>query len=357
MSENPRGVRIRKLALLICLIIFVGVSAMGIMSKILIGGSLDPDGEQPIEHGRWGSGENTYVPSDKLVIFSLNMHYGIGAADDSEARRSEGEITLNLNRIADLAASLEADILMLQEVDFDSERTGGLDQMRYLAHRLGMPYMAACHTWKIRYLPFPYWPPSRHYGEMDSGQAVISRVPLKSNYIRRLPQPESNGALYNMFYLHRSVQHVVADVAGRDFDLFNVHLEAFDNANRDRQAQLLRDMVRERRGRHVVMAGDFNSVPPEATLKKNFPDEPQTDMSTDRTVEIIRELGLREVIEPDMYLNDEKAALTFPAENANRRLDYIWFSDNLEISDGGVYCCGGIFSDHKPLYAVFVLKP
>jgi len=116
-------------------------------------------------------------------------------------------------------------------------------------------------------------------------------------------------------------------------------------------------MVKERGGDYVVLAGDFNSTPPEAGLKKNFPDEPQTDMSADRTVATIRELGLREVIEPEMYLRDEKAALTFPAEEANRRLDYMWFSDRLEISDGGVYCCGGVFSDHKPLYAVFVIKP
>ncbi len=349
----------RKKTLLTALAFILGfIMTAGIIFKLLLGPELAPDGLRPVLRGDWQEAEaqSPLSPPEKLTVLSLNMHYGVGREDDWDKRFSKEHVLGYLDKIADLIRSLDCDIVLLQEVDYDSDRSHNIDQMRYIARAAGLPYMAPCRTWKVNYLPFPYWPPSAHYKKVDSGQAVLSRWPISRNYVKRLPKPASNSAIYNLFYLTRSIQEAIVNVAGRNIAVYNVHLEAFDNDNRDEQAEILRGFVAERRGKYSLMAGDFNSIPPEAKLKANFADEPETDMSGDETISTIRRLGLREIIESERYLADEQAALTFPADAVNRRLDYLWYSPNLEPSDGGVYCCGGIFSDHMPVYGVFTFK-
>jgi endonuclease/exonuclease/phosphatase family metal-dependent hydrolase len=293
-----------------------------------------------------GAGAGDRLGPDRLRVVSWNVAYGRGRKDDAGDLRPEATVRANLAGIARVLRDIDADVAALQEVDFDSARTHRIDEVAYLAREAGYPYAARVETWRCRYVPYPYWPFSQHYGRMASGQAVLSRYPILSNVRHLLPQPP-NPFWYNAFYLHRALQHVEVDLGdGRVLDLLNVHLEAFHQGNRERQAELLVSRVRSFPDRPRLVLGDMNAIPPEATLRSGFPDEPGTDMTSDRTVAALRSLGLEEALAPDA---PPAETFTFPSDVPNRRLDYLWFSAHFRRMAGRVVREAGTLSDHLPV--------
>ncbi len=316
----------------------------------MVGGWPEPELQQgTIERGSW-TGERRGAIPPVLKVFSYNMHFGVGREDDFEQRRTRAELDRVLEGIAELIRRLDPDVVLLQEVDFASDRTQRINQMRVLAEKAGFPYMAPVVTWDKGWLPFPKWPPSKHYGRMLSGQAVLSRWPIVLNERLHLPKPQSFPWWYRAFYLNRTLQHVRVNLAGRNLDVFNVHTEAYDVPNRQIHAEMVRDWVSRWQGKWNVLAGDFNAIPPEASVRKGFPDEPDCDMSRDRSVETVRKLGWAEIIPPTRYRSDEAAALTFPADRPNRRLDYLYVSPGFTIQSGRIVHEAETLSDHLPTF-------
>ena len=170
---------------------------------------------------------------------------------------------------------------------------------------------------------------------------MLSRFPIVDQKRHGLAQPARNGRIFNRFYLHRCIQQVALDLGrGRTLSLLNVHLEAFDMANRRSQARAMARLMR-RIGDHGLALGDLNTVAPEAELRHAFEDEPETDFRGDDTMATLRQTGWNEV-------GDQ--ALTFPANKPNRRLDHIFSSPDLRTEGGGLMDEGGEpSSDHCPL--------
>lgn len=289
----------------------------------------------------------------ELKVLTFNIAYGRGPAGDASGPWAESEIRQGLDGIAAQIRDSDADLVFMQEVDLGASRSHDIDEGRFLLEATGLGYSSCVVTWEKNYVPFPYWPPSKHYGAMKSGQCILSRFPIMASTRHRLPQPEANAWWRNRFYLNRAIDHAQLDIGGRPFDVFNVHTEAFDADNRMEHARLLVKLVGEttkNSAGRVLVAGDFNAPPPEASQKKGFVDEPETDFSRDETIAIVRTAGLAEVL-PD------PAAFTFPADAPSRRLDYIWFGSALERTDAKVLAAPpGPWSDHLPVLARFTLK-
>ena len=316
------------------------------------GGAMS-DGRSPILENPQGAAAPLARP-ETLRVLSWNIHYGVGPKDDMGNLRTRDEVLHWLEEIAAVLQGYHPDVVLLQESDFASHRTHDIDQMRFLAEKLGFRYMAPVVTWDKNHVPHPVWPISQQYGRMKSGQCVISRFPIVENERFALTQPAENPWWYNRFYLNRMLQHTVVDVAGTRVSVFNVHNEAFHQNNREGHAALVADLVTRSAQTYTVVAGDFNAIPPEATLRKGFPDEPETDMTTDRSIEILRRAWPTwgEVYPEAATRRDEGKSLSFPAEKANRRLDYLWYSPAWVLAEGGVYRQAGARSDHLPTYAV-----
>jgi len=283
-----------------------------------------------------------------LAVVTFNIGYGRGPAGDESGPWTEAHVRHHLDAIARQIGDSGADIAFLQEVDLGAARTHDIDEGRYLLERLGWRHGSCVVTWERNYVPFPYWPPSRHYGRMKSGQCVLSRFAVRSSTRHRLPQPEDSPFWRNAFYFHRAVDHVQLEIGKDLYDLFHVHLEAFSVQNRMEQALLLVELVqREAKTGQVILAGDFNTLPAGATQKNGFIDETQADFTADTTHDIVLR-GLPALSEalPDV------SVFTFPAEAPTRRLDYLWFGAGLALESARVLAPPpGPWSDHLPLFA------
>lgn len=296
---------------------------------------------------------NRPIPTE-LGVLAYNIGYARGPAGDNSGPWTEAHIKKGLDDLAAEIAATGADLVFLQEVDLDAARTHGIDQGEYLRGKLGFGSASCVTTWNKNYVPFPYWPPSKHYGHMVSGQCVLSRYLLGASRQHTLPQPESNPWWRNAFYLERAIDEVTLyldDARTQPVTVYNVHLEAFDVPNRERHAQTLADLIKKApTGGRIIVAGDFNAPPPEAAQKKGFVDEPETDFTDDDTIATLRATGLNEVL-PDADV------FTFPADAPTRRLDYIWFGDAFEKLDAHVVKpAGAPHSDHLAVFARFRLR-
>ncbi len=291
---------------------------------------------------------------DQLTVVSWNIHYGGGPTLARGRGQTREEVLSYLDAIAQRLRSWDADIVALQEVDRHAIRSFDIDQMRWLQEATGLEHAIWTPTWDATWVPHPGLSPSKHIGRVLSGQVVLSRFPLSDGAHIRLEQPRSNGAIYNKFYLHRHLTGVSAALNDQlNLRVVNAHLEAFDDSNRFEQAKTAAALLKDA-GPHTLFLGDMNCTPPEAKLRRSFPDEPETDMSTDNTIGLLRGIpGMSEVVPTEVYAASEHPWFTFPAHKPNRRLDYIFHGSGLKLVSAEVPDMPNPPSDHLPVVARF----
>lgn len=280
---------------------------------------------------------NVSERQDTLTVMTYNIGYLSGMTNNRPVDRDRSLFQRNRDTILTLLKQHPADIIAIQEIDFRSDRTFFWNQLDTLGYRLNMSAGAMAVNWDKRFVPFPYWPPSKQFGEMFSGQAVLSHLPIPENRIVVLSKPVSRPFWYNQFYLDRLAQiSVVGDTL--PVTIVNVHLEAFDVDTREIQADelvaLVKPMVLHQR---VILLGDFNSRMP-------FHAEDRT-MKT-----ILDELGMVSAI-PDSLPGIAPTG-TYPSDDPNRRIDHILYRpDQFELIDWQIPASHVSASDHRPVVA------
>ncbi len=280
-----------------------------------------------------------------VMTWNIAWAYGAGSEGTGYEPRSREEMRERIEAMGAVIRDSGADVVLLQEIDFDSARSGRVDQLAELARVSGLRYGAYARSWKANYVPFPYWPPRRHFGRMRSGGAVLSRYPVTDNVVHLHAKPGANSWIYNLFYLFRYTQRVHITVGDRTIQVKNNHLEAFDRENRQTQAQLVPLCLDKKQ--LAILGGDFNALPPEAQQGHH-----PNSYDDDRTIEILREVSfLHDVISRDEYQNHYDNWRTFPAHQPELKLDYLFVSDGVTVESAQVLPAGQ-WSDHLPLITV-----
>ena len=209
-----------------------------------------------------GLGAPSSTSTDTITVMTWNMAYARGVNEDNSVNDAGTRATVaqRLEGMAALVRERGVDVLLLQEIDFASRRSHHVDQMRVVGRAGGFRYGARAVSWRANYIPYPYWPPSQHYGPVLSGGAVLSRFPICQNLVTLHPKPSSQPWWYNLFYLFRYAQFVQVEIQGTKRWVVNNHLEAFDTANRMEQARALSTLVSVRRN-VLCVGGDMNCLP------------------------------------------------------------------------------------------------
>jgi len=224
----------------------------------------------------------------------------------------------NLAGVAALVRDLRADLVLLQEVDRGTRRSGNVDQPAVLAARTGfhVAYGSALD-----------------YDGGKYGVAILSRWPITFDTLFHLPvhppQTRAGGSREPRGALR-------ADIATPwgSLTIFNTHIDASAadtwRIQEARGVAALVTAARARRSR-VLLGGDLNSTPESAVQQG------------------LRGSGLR-----DAFAECGRGpGLTYPADSAVKRIDYLYLVDAFRCTVAEVP--KSRVSDHLPLLVEVVI--
>ena len=270
-------------------------------------------------------------------IVTYNIGYLSGMTNNKAIDKPKSLFDKNLKKVKNLFSSLNADIIAFQEIDYASARSYKVNQQNEIA-KLGYNYIAKAVNWDETYVPFPYWPPSMHFGKMLSGQSIISKFPLEDHKRIVLKRVEDSPFYRDAFYLERLAQVVKTKIENKTIVLINVHLEAFDKPTRINQFKYVLKLFKKYSKEHpTILLGDFNSE------------------ARDKDAIIQRLLNMPQV--GNAAFNKNTIINTFDTKDPYKRIDYIFYTKNsIEYINGKVLTEFGEASDHLPVYMQFRLK-
>jgi endonuclease/exonuclease/phosphatase family metal-dependent hydrolase len=242
----------------------------------------------------------------------------------------------NLKKVKAHFKMQNPDIIALQEIDYHSARSYYANQQDSIA-KIGYNYVAKAINWDKKYLPFPYWPPSMQFGEILSGQSILSKYPLSDQKRVILKRVDNSPFYRDLFYLDRLAQIVTVHINNKDIILINVHLEAFDKPTRLEQMDFVIDLFEQLSQENpVILLGDFNS-------------DSTNDTAAIKKIFFIKNIGYAALGNTFDY--------TFDSENPYKRIDYIFYTKNsIEMVDSQVLKEFGQISDHLPVTMQFRIK-
>ncbi|TXD53212.1 MULTISPECIES: endonuclease/exonuclease/phosphatase family protein [unclassified Polaribacter] len=283
---------------------------------------------------------NSNVLPVKDSIFSIvtyNIGYLSGMTNNLPIAKPKELFDKNLQKVLKETKKSAPDIIAFQEIDYNASRSYHVNQEEQIAN-LGYPFRAKTINWDERYLPFPYWPISMHFGKVVSGQSIISKYPLKEQQRIVLPRVADSPFHRDAFYLDRLAQIVKVVLNGKDVMVINIHLEAFDTATRAKQfKEVLKLFNQFKEVYPTILLGDFNA----SATNKNT---------------VIKELfEMKGVGNAAFDLSNIEN--TFDAKNPYERIDYIFYTKNsIEYISGKVLNDFEQASDHLPVFMEFRLK-
>ena len=303
--------------------------------------------------------EKTNSLADKHIIvmsWNIGFAYGIGSEGSGYQKLPLAEMKKRLDEVSQVIDKYSPDIIFLQEVDFNSDRSHNIDQLAYLANKNGYKNFAYAISWEHNYVPFPYWPIRNQWAKMSSGGGILSRFPISSNEVTLYDKPEVNAWWYNLFYLFRYSQKVSIKIDNHQVELVNNHLEAFDKNTRQQQAsELAGKLKKSYSNKPLIVAGDFNTTPTGAKMLTGFEDLGDNNYEDDNTYRLVDDLPfLSEIVNLSEYMKNESKWFTFSSVNPDRRLDYVFISEHFEVLHNEIDKTQ--VSDHFPIISKLKLN-
>lgn len=239
------------------------------------------------------------VASRPLRVLVYNIHAG----------KDTGGVD-NLERVAALIGSTRADLVLLQEVDRGTRRSGGVDQLATLERLTGLRGAFG---------------KSLDYQGGEYGIAVLSRWPIAAHETVPLhvepPQTRAGGSVEPRVALF-------ADIGMPDgtITIVNTHLDHHpDDTWRRQEVARLLAAIGARPRRPLLIGGDFNSTP---------------DSVVQQT---LRDAGLKDA----WAICGGGDELTYPAITPVKRIDYLFLTGAARCTEGRVIATEA--SDHRPV--------
>ncbi len=222
-----------------------------------------------------------------LRVVSFNIRHGEGL---------DGRV--DLERVARVLERLEPDVVLLQEVDRMTRRSGGIDQARDLAERTGLHHAFGAF---------------REYDGGLYGVAMLSRHPLLETEVHQLPPgPAPIGALSALVAIGDPPREVV---------LCCVHLYRTAEQKEAQARGLVELFAAEQRP--VILGGDLNSTRGSAVL---------------------------EILSEHWRVPSGRLAPTYPADSPRSEIDFVLYrpAERLEVVESRVVAETAA-SDHRPV--------
>jgi endonuclease/exonuclease/phosphatase family metal-dependent hydrolase len=254
-----------------------------------------------------GCASTTSEPATPLRVLTYNIHAGKDAQQEH-----------NLERVARIIHDAAADVVLLQEVDRGTERSGREDQIATLARLTGLNSAFA---------------KSLDYQGGEYGIAVLSRFPLDSVRVVRLqvrPPQERSGGLHEP----RVGLHAIVRTPRATLHIVNTHLDPASEPTYRHQEVI------------GLLAHIAQTVPPDAALVLGGDLNARPD-----TPEIVA-LALS-FTDAWVRCGSADPGHSFPAHEPDRRIDYLLIRHS-SCTTARVLDVRA--SDHRPVLAAIQLR-
>ena len=220
-----------------------------------------------------GSGQDTMSLTGSHSILTWNIGYaGLGKDCDfvmdgggKAPAPTKEMVTEYLDGIRAAVAGNPAEIRFIQEVDRDSSRSYGLDEITPLS----LASSAFALNYDVTFVPYPF----AYIGTVHSGILTASDYTLKNAQRISLPCPFSWPLRTANLKRCLLVSRVDLEGTDKQLVLVNFHLEAYDDGEgKIKQTQMLTELIQEEyaKGNYVITGGDWNQTMPD-TEANNYP--------------------------------------------------------------------------------------
>ncbi len=224
------------------------------------------------------SENSVYIEKNKeQKIMSWNIGYcGLGKNEDFFMDGGKTSLPTSQENVEKYKAGIKdgikaenPDIIILQEVDYNSKRSGRKNQVDYFKKQLNKN-AAFTYNYKTLYCPIPIPP----MGKIESGLAIYTDYNAESAERYKLPSvfkwPVRLANLKRCLLVTRFPVYENGKDTGRKLVLINFHLEAFDNGEAKKlQTIKLAEVLKQEyaNGNYVIAGGDWNQKFPSDTGK------------------------------------------------------------------------------------------
>ena len=262
--------------LLLSLVLTVAILAAGLVGYLTVTEYNPAYAELP---QRGANSSKEVIHDRNLKIVTFNTGYGALGEDadffmdggKSVNPESQEVVEGNMIGIERILNRVDADIVLLQEVDTESDRSFHMNQWLQYEYDLdSYKYESRfALNYSCRYVPYPV---KDRIGQVNSGIATYSRFDITSATRYSLPNPFSwpvrTANLKRCFLVTR----IPIENSTQELVMVNVHLEAYDDGEGKlaQTKQLMDFLVAEyAKGNYVIAGGDFNQSFPNS--ERSYP--------------------------------------------------------------------------------------
>ncbi len=261
-----------------------------------------------------------------LRIACYNIAHGRGLAESNWDGGNSAERIQRLDQIAEVLREIDADVVVLNEVDFDSSWSYSVNQARYLAQKAGYTYWAEQRNLDFRILAWKW----------RFGNAVLSKYPISDGQVVDLPGYSSWETV-----LAGKKRGLVCDITlgDRELRIFGAHLSHRSESLRVKSAEVFLDIATES-SQPTIVAGDLNSTPP------GFP-ESVSDSRGNNAIVTLDDSGCFQ--RKPIATPTTNHGLTYRSDDPSSVIDWILIPHEWRFSQYNVKASE--LSDHRPVYA------
>lgn len=301
-------------------------------------------------------GFGAYGPDYSFFMDTGEMEDGTRTAGKYGKAISKESVETNTEKAAEALEKLNADFMLLQEVDVDADRSYHINQKETLMKRFGDYGNVFANNFHSAYLFYPFSDP---HGAVEAGLLNFSRYEIAE--AERRSYPVDNSFVTKFTDLDRcfSVMRLPVE-GGKQLVLVNNHMSAYDEGGliRAQQLELLNSVMEEEyeAGNYVIVGGDFNHALGEA-VAEGFPSKQKFPA----WVSILTQEEMAEGIRIVQAENELEVPTCRGADipytkgvNFTTVVDGFLVSDNVKATAENVDTDFG-YSDHNPVLLRFEL--
>ena len=305
-----------------------------------------------------GDASKDLLFTENVSILSWNIGYGANdkesdfALDGGKEARAESKAVVEKNVAAmkDVIKEGDYDIVALQEVDYDSDRSHKVNEPRYFFNELGTDkYQSTLAlNYKAGYVPYPLF---NTIGRVNSGLQTLSKFEMVEATRYQLPVPFVWPISTMNLKRCMSVTRFNLKASEKQLVYVNVHLEAYDSGEgKIKQTKMLKEFINKEyeNGNYVIAGGDLNQV--FSSFKDSYPlygsnwKAPVINESDFENFQCVMDDTI-----PTCRLLDKPYSYAYDEKFQHYMLDGYFVSKNLEIIELETLDKKFENSDHNPV--------